>query len=153
MGEVKNKTDKPKIRKASIKDINLIIDVQKRDGFAHAYYLNRRRLKELFKRGEIFFIAFLNNKAVGFVSLRVEIRAKLHFISVVKELTKKGIGSLLMQKVISETKRRGKNMVYVYTEANSPVEQFFIRKGFKKVGYFRNRFGGGKHANIFSLYL
>ena len=145
--------EKIKIRKATIKDIDLIIDIQKRDGFTHSYYLNRKRLKELFKRGEIFFIAFLDKKAVGFASVYIEIRARLHFISVIKEHSKKGIGSLLMQKVINEAKRRGKKMMYVYTEKNSPVERFFIKNGFKKVGYFKNRFGEGKHGNIFSLYL
>jgi hypothetical protein len=49
---------KPTIRRATIKDINLIINIQKRDGFAHAYYLTRRRLEGLFKRREIFFIVF-----------------------------------------------------------------------------------------------
>jgi len=143
---------KPTIRRATISDINLIISIQKRDGFAHAYYLTRRRLKKLFKRGEIFFIAFLNNKAVGFASLYIEIRAKLHFFSVIKEHTAMRIGSFLLQRIINETKRHGKDMIYIYTEANSPLEQFLIRKKFKKIGYFNNRFGKGKHASIFTFY-
>jgi ribosomal protein S18 acetylase RimI-like enzyme len=153
--KIKNtlKLNKLKIRRATIRNINQIINIQKRDGFIHAYYLTRKRLRALFKRGEIFFIAFLGDKPVGFASLYIEIRARLHFFSVMKKYTGMEIGSSLLQRVINETKRLKKDMVYVYTEANSPIEQFFIKKDFKKVGYFLNRFGEGKHANIFSFYL
>ena len=144
---------KIKIRKATVKNISSIIAIQKRDGFKHSYYLTSRRLKELFKREEIFFIAFMKNKAVGFSSLYLEIRAELHFLSVIKEYTWKGIGSSLLQRILDEAKRCGKKMIYVYTEAKSPAESFLTKKGFKKVGYFNDRFGKGKHSNILSLSL
>ena len=142
-----------KIRKATAEDIALILDIQRKDDFAHAYYLTHKRLGGLFKAGEIFFIAFLGNETVGFVSLYIEIRARLHFLSVKKKHTKKGIGSFLIQKAINEVKKRKKKMIFVYTEADSPIEDFFVKRGFKKVGYFNDRFGKGKHASIFGFYL
>jgi len=145
--------NKIKIRKAKTEDIDLIIDIQKRDEFDHSYYITRQRLNGLFARGEIFFIAFCKDKAVGFASVYIEIRARLHFLSVAKEYMGRGIGSLLMQKIINEVKKKRKKMIYVYTETRSPIEQFFIKNGFKKAGYFKDRFGKGKDANIFILYL
>jgi L-amino acid N-acyltransferase YncA len=64
-----------------------------------------------------------------------------------------GIGSSLLQRVIDETKKHGKDMIYIYIEANSPLEPFFIKKKFQKVGYFDDRFEKGRHANILALYL
>jgi GNAT superfamily N-acetyltransferase len=153
--KIKNtlKLNKLKIRRATIRDINQIINIQKQDGFAHAYYLTPKRLRGLFKRGEMFFIAFLDDKPAGFAGLDIEIRAKLHFFSVAKKYTGIGIGSFLLERVINETKKHKKDMIYIYTEANSPLEQFLIKKGFLKVGYFLNRFGRGKNANIFGFYL
>lgn len=155
--KIKNKTDivkKLKIRRATIKDFNLIISIQKRDGFVHAYYLTPRRLKRLFERKEIFFITFLENKAVGFASLDIERRAIMHFLSIVKDYAAMGIGSFLLGKVIKEAKKYKEDQVYIYTEVNSPLEKFLIKKGFKIVGYFQDRFKKGRHANIlaFSIY-
>jgi len=142
-----------KIRRAKTKDISLIIDIQKRDGFRHAYYLTPKRLKALFKRGEIFYIAYFKNEAVAFVALDIEQRVKLHFLSVVREQGKKGIGSLLMQKIINEAKKYKKTIVYAYVEAKSPLEKFLVKKKFKKIGYFLDRFMKGRSANILSFSL
>jgi len=142
-----------KISKATIKDISLIIDIQKRDGFKHAYYLTPKRLKGLFNRGEIFYIAYLKNEAVAFVALDIEKRVKLHFLSVAEEQRKKGIGTFLMQKIINETKKYKKTIIYAYVEEKSPLEKFLIRNKFKKAGYFLNRFGKGRDANILSFSL
>lgn len=78
---------------------------------------------------------------------------KLHFLSVKKEYTNRGIGYSLLRRAIDEVKRSEKEMVYVYTEAGASIENFFIKNGFKKVGNFKSRFGKGRDANIFSLYL
>jgi N-acetylglutamate synthase-like GNAT family acetyltransferase len=154
MKEKKEKINirKVKIRRATVSDIDLIVNVQKQDGFAHAYYLTPKRLKTLFERKEIFFIALLGNKVIGFTSLDIEKRAIIHFLSVVKDYAALGIGSLLLEKVIKAAKKHKKDIVYIYTEINSPVEKFIIKKGFKIVGYFNDRFGKGRHANILAFY-
>lgn len=140
-------------KKATLKDIGLILKIQRGDGFKHAYYLTSRRLKELFKRGEIFYIAYLGEDAAAFTALDIEKRVKIHFLSVMKKFSGQGIGSLLVEKIINEAKRRKKVMIYVYVEADSPLEKFLKANKFKKAGYFLNRFGRGKSANIlyFSL--
>lgn len=43
-----------KIRKATIKDTDSIIEIQKKDSFDHSYYLNHKRLKQLIELGEVF---------------------------------------------------------------------------------------------------
>jgi len=150
-----NKKDvkKLKIRRATAKDIDSIINIQKQDGFTHAYYLTPGRLKKLFERKEIFFVLLLSNKLVGFTSLDIEKRAIIHFLSVAKDYADMGIGSFLLEKAIKEAKKHKKDIVYIYTEVNSPVEKFVIKKGFKMVGYFNDRFGKGRHANILALYI
>lgn len=149
----KNKKSNLEIRKASPKDFNSLIKIQKRDGFIHAYYLSKKRLQKLFDAGELFFIAYLENKPVGFVSVYIEIRARMHFLSVKQEVARGGIGSFLLERIISESKKYKVKLLYVYTEANSDIEGFLEKKGFEKVGYFKNRFGDGRDANIFSYKL
>lgn len=146
----KSKTARLVIRKASLKDVGIVLKIQKNDGYNHSYYLTRERLRGLFERGELFFIAFLDNEAAGFVSVDIEIRARIHFLSVMQEKQKNGTGTALLEKIISEAKKRKVKMVYVYTEAGSMLENFLKKKDFKKVGFFQDKFGKNKHANIFS---
>ena len=145
-----NKISNLIIREATLKDINNIMYIQKNDGHDHSYYLNRARLKGLFNSGELFFIALLDRKPVGFASVYIEIRAKLHFLSVVKEKIGGGIGTSLLEKIISKSKKHKVKILYVYVEKDSMLDNFLIKKGFRNVGYFKNRFGKDRDANILS---
>ena len=145
-----NKISNLIIREATLKDLDNIMYIQKNDGYDHSYYLNRARLKGLFNSGELFFIALLDGKPVGFASVYIEIRAKLHFLSIIKEKTKRGIGTALLKKIISKSKKHKVKILYVYVEKDSMLDNFLIKKGFRNVGYFKNRFGKGKDANILS---
>lgn len=44
-------------------------------------------------------------------------------------------------------------VVYSYIEVDSPLEEFLLKRGFTKVGFYKNRFGLGKDANILEKYL
>lgn len=149
----KNKTLNLTIKKASPKDFDNLIKIQKSDGFNHAYYLNTKRLQKLFDTGELFFIAYLENRPVGFTSVRIEIRARMHFFSVKQKVEGRGVGSFLLEKIISESKKYKVKLLYIYTEVNSDLEGFLKKKGFKKVGYFKDRLGDGRDTNIFSYKL
>jgi ribosomal protein S18 acetylase RimI-like enzyme len=140
------------MRKATQKDARSIIEIQKHDGFHHSYYLTPERLIILLK-DELFFVAIKNNNVVGFISIDIKFRARLHFLSVNKNYTGQGIASALLEKALSVAKKQGKDKVHIFTEIDSPIEGFLTNKKFEKIGYFKNRFGKGKDANIFSYNL
>ncbi|HLD25228.1 MAG TPA: GNAT family N-acetyltransferase [Patescibacteria group bacterium] len=130
------------------------IKIQKNDGFKHAYYLTKERIHKLFSNGEQFYGAFTDKQELtGFVSINIDVvRQRIHFFVVDKHYQGKGVGSALLKHVISVARKEKVKNIYTYTEIQSPLERFLLRKGFEKAGYFRKRFGG-KDANILSLYL
>lgn len=143
---------KTKIKEVNFNDWKKIVTIQKNDGFSHAYYLTKDRIKRLFERGEKFFLAFLGDKPVGFASVDFEIRARLHFLSVIKDFQRKRIGSLLLEKVIKEARKRKFKKIYIITEKSArKVDRFLRKKGFRRVGYHKNRFGKGKDGIIWEL--
>lgn len=139
------------IKKATLKDLDKIIDIQKNDGFKHAYYLPEGRLAKLVRRGEAFYIAFSKTKALGFISADMEVRAKIHFFSVKEKWGGKGVGVAMLTKILNEVKRNGYRFVYIYVEIDSPIEEFLIKKGFYEVGIYRNRYSSGRHAHILEV--
>jgi len=110
-----------KIKRAKSSDWKIIQRIQKNDGFKHAYYLTKKRILKLFKRGEIFYLAFLKNKAVAFTSVDFEIRARLHFISVLKEFHQKGIGSILLNKIVNDSKKEDIK-VYILSQRKKQIK-------------------------------
>ena len=96
------------IRKATQKDARSIIEIQRHDGFNHSYYLTLERLIALLKN-ESFFVAVKNNNVVGFISIDIKFRAKLHFLSVNKNYTGQGIASALLEKALNVAKKQGKD--------------------------------------------
>ena len=98
-------------------------------------------------------MAFYDGNAVGMISVDFEIRAKLHFFSIRQDHQGKGAGTALLAKVLEEAKNRNYSSVYVYVEVDSPVEKFLLNRGFEKVGYYRDRYIKGKHANILEIVL
>lgn len=139
------------IRPATREDIPTFMELQRNDGFSHQYYLNRERLELLFDRGEQFFVATHEGKPVGFASVDCEQRATAHFLCVDQNNKNRGIGSLLMQTLIDEAKKRGFTRLCSYIEASSTKEVFLQKQGFTKVGYHKNRYGNGKDASIWEV--
>lgn len=142
-----------KIKKIGPDFANLLIAIQKNDGFIHAYYLTKERLDKLFSNGEDFFGAFTENDSlVGFISINIDVvRMRIHFLFVDQQYQGKGMGSLLIKHIFLIAKEKKVNNIYVYTEIDSPLEIFLLKKGFIKAGYFKRRFGD-KDANILSVY-
>ncbi|MBU0974353.1 GNAT family N-acetyltransferase [Patescibacteria group bacterium] len=143
--------EKIKIKTLSNENFEDIINIQKNDGFKHIYYLNENRLSELIKRGEVFYGIYSDSSLVGFTSIDIEIRAKLHFLSIDKKYQGKGYATLLMKKIIEELKLRDIKQLFFYVEKNSPHEAFLKTQGFSKVGFYVNRFGDGWDADIYEL--
>lgn len=139
------------IRRATKADIMSIITLQENDGFPHPHYVTPDRLLRLFRRGEVYFLAILNGVTVGFASIDYEIRAQIHYLSVHRDYWRKGVGSMLMKTMIDESKSRGYDRISVYVQAESPIEIFLEKKGFVKVGYYKNRYGNGKDVTIWEV--
>lgn len=127
------------------------IRVQKNDGFSHAYYLSEERIRKLHANGERFFGAFtVDGSLIGFASVNVDlVRMRIHFFCVDRSFHGQGVGSMLLAHIVTIGRRERVRMMYTYTEVNSPLERFFLAKGFVKAGYFRNRFDN-RDATILS---
>lgn len=144
--------EKIKIVKARPEDWKAIRNIQKNDGYPHTYYIDKKRVCRLMKRGEIFFLAILNGKPVGFASVDFEIRATLHFLSVMKDEQGKGIATMLLKAVIKETAKRKYDQIIAFTEKEGVnVNNFLKDYGFEEVGYHKDRYGKEKDAIIWRL--
>jgi GNAT superfamily N-acetyltransferase len=105
-------------------------------------------------KGEIFFLALSDGRPVGFTSVDFEIRANLHFMSVLKDEQGKGIATLLLKTVIDEVLKRNYNYIITFTEKDGTnLNNFLKKRGFEEVGFHKDRYGKGKDAIIFNLNL
>lgn len=140
------------IRPLKKTEIDTVIQLQKSDGYPHQYYLTKDRVEKLINKGELFFLILSSEGTpVGFASIDLEIRAKLHFICVDKEFGKQGYGSVLMHQLLNEAKKSGYKRVCSYVEAGSNKETFLKKFHFEQVGYYKNRYGNGVDASIWEL--
>ncbi len=142
-----------KIKIVSVKQniFKLINEIQNNDGFRHSYPLTKERFARLIHRGEFFYVAYYDGKAVGMISVDFEIRAKLHFFSVKQNYQGIGIGTALLTEILKEAKKRNYPFVYVYVEIDSSAEKFLLKRGFKNIGHYHHRYGKDKHANILEI--
>jgi GNAT superfamily N-acetyltransferase len=142
------------VRKARSGDWKCVLKVQRKDGYNHSYYLDRSRIERLMKRGEIFFLAFSNDECIGFASVDLEIRATLHFMSVMESHHRTGVADKLLKSVIKETKKRNYRCMTIFIEKHSPTMELFLKEeGFEKVGHHDNRFGPDRDSTIWELKL
>jgi hypothetical protein len=130
------------LRAAMPTDIDVMIEIQKNDGYNHAYYLTPERLQRLFDLGiDFYVVATQDDRVIAFIALEVEIRARLRFFSVHKDFQGR---HLLNKEFLREAK-----IIYVYIEENGKkVKKFLGQYGFEEVGFYRNRFGEGKNSVI-----
>lgn len=142
---------KIKIRQAKLTDWRNIQYIQSHDSFEHVYYLKKSRIERLFKRGEVFFLAFIDGKAVGFTSVDFEIRATVHFLSVLKPFQDMGVGRALLKRALQEAIKRKYKQAVAFTEDVAVKEKFLTKNKFKKVGYHKNRYANRVNGIIWSI--
>ncbi|MGC9045715.1 MAG: N-acetyltransferase [Thermodesulfovibrio sp.] len=118
-----------KIRKAAISDIKTIHKLI--NEFAKKGEMLPRSLNELYENIRDFFIAEENNEIKGVCALHIlwEDLAEIRSLAVKKDSQKKGIGSLLVKKCLSEAKKLGVKKVFVLTY----IPEFFKKTGFKEL--------------------
>ncbi len=108
-----------KIRKAAhsdIKDIKTLLSF---------YYLDTEKVE---KNLPEFIVATLDNKVVGCACLDIEEVVELRSIAVLPSYRNKGIGSRLVDEILS---RASESTNVVYLRTTSPA--FFEKKGFQKL--------------------
>jgi amino-acid N-acetyltransferase len=118
-----------KIRKAKISDIKTIHKLI--NDFSKKGQMLPRSLNELYENIRDFFVAEEDRKILGVCALHIlwEDLAEIRSLIVQKEYRKKGNGTLLVKKCLSEAKQFGVKKVFVLTY----IPEFFKKVGFKEI--------------------
>ncbi|MES1197670.1 MAG: GNAT family N-acetyltransferase [Chitinophagaceae bacterium] len=147
------------VRKATEKDSELIAELSRQtfyetyaahnvkeelDAFMSETYTKEALMKEVGAPGNVFFLAYDDDEAVGYLRLREHNDPKelvglsvieIARIYVVKKFIGKGIGKALMEKSISFAKENNKNIIWLAVwPKNKPAIDFYIKCGFEKFG-------------------
>ncbi len=108
------------------------------------------------KYGSAIFVAELNKKVVGYITL-MELEggnAKVMSIAVKREFRRMGIGSKLLDEAIKWCRARGKrNLLLEVRVSNLPAQNLYKKKGFRTIGVTPNYYSDGEDAYIMSLNL
>lgn len=97
---------------------------------------NKMLLEKSFSRSNIFYIAEYKGNTVGIVRGRT---GYLTNIFVDPKWQGKGVGSLLMKKIIQQSKQKGAAAIRL--KSAGPAESFYVQFGFKKSTGKRNHHG------------
>ena len=147
------------IRRATLKDIDIIQEIEKNSGYPLSHYISSREtITNAIKNGLMFFILEdmrLHDKKpvllpVGYVSLREKFThtgAELNTIAVTKSEHQKGYGFMLLRCIEKEARSLGKNKLYLYVyQRNYPAVSFYAKNGFYVVGIFESYYSHGETA-------
>lgn len=114
------------------------------DKFMQSQFAREALINEVGKEGNIFFLAYDDEKPVGYVKMRESDRMpelnnktaiEIARIYAVASSIGKGVGSALMQKCIDVATERNKEVVWLGVwERNKKAIDFYIRWGFEKFG-------------------
>ena len=108
------------------------------------------------KYGSAIFVAELNKKVVGYITL-MELEgenAKVMSIAVKKEFRRMGIGSKLLDEAIKWCRIKGKKKLLLEVRtSNLPAQNLYKKKGFQIIGVTPNYYSDGEDAYIMSLNL
>jgi ribosomal protein S18 acetylase RimI-like enzyme len=112
--------------------------------FMRSQFSREALMKEVGAEDTIFFLAFDDEKPVGYVKMREgdkqpeldDKRAiEIARIYAVTDSIGKGVGSALMQKCIDVAKERNKEVIWLGVwEKNQKAIDFYTRRGFEKFG-------------------
>lgn len=141
---------KYKLKTAGEDDFAHIAFIQKNDDFKHSYYLTEDRIERLRDGGEKFFVFYEDDRFVGMASINLEIRAQLHFFSILKEKQKKGLAKKMLEILLEEVKKHEvkHKTIHCFSEPDSPLVNFLKSQGFEEVGFYKNRYQNGRDAVI-----
>jgi ribosomal protein S18 acetylase RimI-like enzyme len=96
---------------------------------------SRGALLERFSKGDVFLIAELGMKAVGFASYGIideeNYGYKLHKIYVLPEVHGKGVGKFLINEVVDQIRSAGGKTLSLNVNRDNKAQNFYEKAGFK----------------------
>ncbi len=122
------------LREATEEDIISIlgIDAAKSNTFRSRYPTDRDILSRM-ADGNTYYIANDGENDVGYVSMHANQNVKLNDIAVNSLSQRKGVGSVLVGKVVIETRELGKPQVMIDRAIPRDVRGFFEKQGFEQI--------------------
>lgn len=139
------------IRKATIKDINLLSKLEK-ECFKDAW--NPTMIKSSMENIGEFYIAELNNQIVGYYCvMNLDKECELLRICISKQYRKKGLGTLLIKNFIIYSKSRGWQKIFLeVSEQNSIAVDIYKKFNFDVVTKRKNYYSNGEDALMMVRY-
>jgi ribosomal protein S18 acetylase RimI-like enzyme len=99
-------------------------------------------------------VASAGGPPIGYAALltrRGATSARLYSIAVSREATGRGVGSLLLEAVEEEARRRGCHRVHLEVRADNPgAISFYERSGYRRIGHRPGYYQDGATAHLFS---
>lgn len=111
--------------------------------------------KEISNPNSYYIVAKLNSEIVGFAGIWKSVD-DLHITNIVvkKDFRKNGIGSLLLQKLISLTNELGyKELTLEVNSSNVSAKKLYLKFGFKELGIRKKYYNNTDDAIIMTLYI
>lgn len=108
--------------------------------------------KEIIGENKKYIVVRENNQIVGFAGLMLNIdEAEIMNIVTKKEMRKKGIGTLLLEKIIEIAKNNNLEKIFLeVNENNKHAIKLYQKAGFQKIGIRKKYYHGKDNAIIMS---
>lgn len=139
-----------KIRKATMDDLEGIVKVTKSSGYPLPQYLiTPERLKQYFQMKSSVFVAVEKGETIGYITFLYDFRdgSELHSIEVKKRFHGNGVGKALLKHAEKETKKLGKNKLYLIVyHKNFGAMAFYSKNKFYVLETVTGHYSGGESA-------
>ena len=111
--------------------------------------------EELQNENSTYIVAKINQEIVGYAGIWKSVD-DVHITDIVvkKNYRQKGIGSTLLQELISLTKKMNyKELTLEVNAKNDPAKKLYLKYGFKELGIRKNYYHNTEDAIIMTLYI
>ncbi|MHA1615764.1 MAG: ribosomal protein S18-alanine N-acetyltransferase [Candidatus Njordarchaeales archaeon] len=142
------------IRKASIEDVEEIFEIEKLS-FKRPYpkYYLQWLIEGL---ADIFLVAEVNGKIIGYIAGRVEYGNLGHIVTIAvhPNWRRKGLGTMLMRKILNYFRKNSCKKAYLEVRvSNEPAIKLYQRLGFRKVRIIKHYYEDGEDAFLMAKFL
>ena len=147
-----------KIRKATLKDLNLIVKIN-RESENEVDKLTNTKDSDI--RMEIYYL-MKNNKAEyfilgakGFIAIKQDFagykNCELYYLMVSKKFQGKGVGTKLIKFIENYAKKKNFRAIYIYTHPiHKKAIRLYKKNNYKKINEFPDYYSNGDKSNLFS---